>query len=352
MDGGAIESDAFVALDGGPAPDDDAGATPLDAQTPAEDDASTPMIDAMTPPPIDGGTTPGTGAYLDRCAADGDCASARCVDDVGATRFCTRACTSDALCAHEHTCAGGVCVPDDTGSPCSTATPETCAQGLCLGSAAGGQCTRLCASADECPSGFACTIAGGSASPICVDIERPCGAAADCGSGLCIPGLGCTATCRSATDCPRRLTSLGLPPYTCAVDFGSSTPICVPPDDVQGPDAIGASCSASGINTCRSGACDDSAPLGPMCTQACTAQGGCGPGLGCFPLADGASFVLTCQRAGLRDLGESCASARECDSALCDTGGYCTRLCADGICPSGWSCMPVPGAGVALCRRP
>lgn len=346
--------DAQPDLDGGvPIGEDGGSPPPIDAWVmPGEDGATPPPVDAWTPPPIDGGTPTGTGRYLDRCTATGDCASGPCVDDVGATRFCSRSCTSDAQCAHEHVCVAGTCVPDDTGTPCSVASPASCATGLCLGSAAGGQCTRYCSSAAECPSGYACTTAGGSTMPICVDIERPCSAAADCGSGLCIPGIGCTAACRSAADCPGRLTSIGLPPYTCRVALGSTSPICVPPDDVMGPDPIGASCAAAGANTCRSGACDGSAPLGPMCTQACTAQGGCAPGLGCYPLAEGSTFILTCQRAGLRDLGQSCASARECHSALCDSAGYCTRLCADGLCPTGWTCMPVPGAGVAICRRP
>lgn len=357
QDGGT--RDAHAGLDAGPTPDDGGeemfDAMPIDAPIDApivEPDAWTPPpIDAWVPPPIDGGPPPGTGAYLDRCVADRDCASGRCTDDVGATRFCTRACSSDALCAHEHTCVGGFCVPEDTGAPCNVATPATCAH-ACLGSAAGGQCTRPCASADECPSGYACTEVGDPPTRVCVDIEHPCGTGADCGTGLCFTDVGCTATCRTVADCPRQLTSIGVLPYTCEFNSDVGASICVPSNDVIGPDPIGAACSPFGLVECRSTACDDGAPLGPMCTQACTARGGCARGLGCQPVpADASSFVLTCQRAGNGDIGQSCGAGRDCHSSLCDTAGYCTRLCADGLCPTGMSCMPVPGAGVAICRR-
>lgn len=332
-DDAAVDEDAF-------SPGEDAGSEPGDASSPT--DAHVPT-DAVVP---------GTGAYLDRCTTDRDCASLRCADDYGPTRFCTRTCASDAQCAHEHHCTGGVCVVDDTGQPCVTGTPETCATGLCIGTAAGGQCTRYCSAASECPAGFACALAGGAATPICVDIERRCSAAADCATGLCIPGVGCTAQCASAADCPRRLD--GLPPYACRVDLGSTVPICVPPSDVLGDDPIGASCRFDGLgrNLCRSGACDETAPLGAMCTQACTALGGCAPGLGCYPLEDSGSVLFVCERAGTRDLGATCAAGRECGSGICQAPGYCTRLCADGICPTGWTCVTAAGLGVALCERP
>jgi hypothetical protein len=185
-----------------------------------------------------------------------------------------------------------------------------------------------------------------------VDIERPCTGPSDCGSGLCVPTLGCTSECDSAADCPGRLS--GLPGYTCGRAYGSTTNICVIPSDVVGDDAAGSSCVAdpgTGLYECRSGACDDSAPLGPMCTTGCTAHGGCGPGLGCSPLVDAGSIILVCSRAGGRDLGQSCGTGRECTSSLCDTAGYCTRLCADGLCPTGWRCETVAGFGVAICRR-
>jgi hypothetical protein len=329
----------------------------LDAPVLPGEDA--PVIPPDVPPGFDAGSDAGvpstdapvvgTGAYLDRCTGNGDCASGRCVLDRGGTRFCSRACTSDLMCAHEHLCAGSFCVPDTTGAPCSVGAPDGCASGLCIGSAAGGSCTRFCSSAAECPAGYACSIAGGSTAPICVEIEKPCTASgSECASGLCIPGLGCTATCTSAAMCPARLG--GLPPYTCARDFGSTTNICVPPADILGDDAIGASCPFSGTSECRSGACDTSAPLGPMCTQTCAAQGGCPAGFGCYPLEDPpGTITLVCERAGGLDLGATCTSGRLCSSGICQAPGYCTRLCADGFCPTGYRCAVA--AGTALCER-
>ncbi len=312
-------------------------------------DAFVPPVDAFSPP-VDGHVG-GTGAYLDRCTAGADCASALCAADRGGTHFCTRRCTSDLQCAHEHVCVttptGGVCFPDDTGAPCSVGAPELCALGLCLGGAAGGHCTRACASAAECPAGYACTRAGGSTTKICVDIEEPCSAAADCATGFCTT-LGCTAACDTVADCPTRLA--GLPAYACDTRLGS-TPLCIPPADILGSAPIGASCPATGTNDCRSGACDSSAPTGPMCVQACDAQGGCGPGLGCFPLADTTGVTLLCERAGTGDLTEPCSTARDCRSGICHPDHHCTRLCADGFCPSTYTCETVAGFGVALCTH-
>lgn len=328
----------------------------LDVPGPDVPGLDAPAFDGGVDAPI-GADTPsvGTGAYLDRCTFGGDCASGHCVADRGGTRYCTRTCTNDLVCAHEHLCAPlpgagvNVCLPDQTGAPCSVGTPDACSSGLCIGTAAGGTCTRFCGSAAECPAGYACSIAGGSTMPICVEIERSCTASgSECASGLCIPGLGCTATCTSASMCPARLA--GLPSYTCARGFGSTVNICVPPDDILGDDPVGATCPFSGTSECRSGACDTSAPLGPMCTQACTAQGGCPAGFGCYPLEDPPGTVtLVCERAGGRDLGSTCASGRECGSGICQAPGYCTRLCVDGHCPSGYRCAVT--AGTALCER-
>jgi hypothetical protein len=319
----------------------DAGST-IDAAPPAD-----------APPDIDAPPTPGTGQYLDRCDAHGDCQSLLCAPDIGGSRFCTKSCTNHAQCAHEHFCVDEICWPDDTGSPCTVANPDVCAL-YCLQSGDGsGECTRPCTSAAECPAGYACTIAGGSTDKLCVNIEKPCADGNACGTGLCItgsPAVGCTAFCDTVADCPARLTAIGLPAYTCANAYGSSQPVCVVPDDVIGSDPIGATCAAVGDVYCRSGICDTDEPTGPMCTQACTVEGGCGPGLGCFPLADGGQFHLICNRGGAGDLGDPCTGGVSCLSGLCDSTGVCTRFCNDGLCPTGWTCLPVAGTSFAICR--
>ena len=353
-----VGTDSGMSMDDGGVPPMDSGTPPVDSGQPVDSD--TPPVDSGTPPvdsgtpPVDSGTPPGTGHYLDRCTIDPDCASGPCVADVGGARLCSRTCTVHSQCANEHVCAGGRCVHDDTGVGCAVSTPVSCALGLCLGPAGGsGTCTRDCSSATDCPSGFACTRPSPGDPKVCVDIEKPCTVGGtECATGLCLSAQGCTASCDSAADCPNRATSLGVPPYTCNVAFGSSGPICVPPSDILGPDAIGASCPLSGSSTCRSGLCDTGAPTGPMCTQICDPMGGCAPSLGCFPLANGASFVLVCSRAGNRAIGDSCSSGRDCDSGLCDdTSGRCTRICEDGICPTSWRCERVAVSGApAICR--
>lgn len=336
-----------------------------DGGGPSTPDATTPP----PPPPPDTGTpdagipdarppTPdatimgGHGAYLDRCTTVGDCsAGLGCVRDSGGTSFCSLPCTGHTGCAQGHVCAeDGFCHPNDTGSPCASSASEACVLGLCLAfsSTGAGSCTRDCTSAADCPAGYACTDAGGM--HVCVDIEHGCSAASDCLTGSCLPTQGCTATCRTAADCPSRFSF--LPAYTCEVAFGSTSPICVPPSDILGANPVGAACTGTGTTTCRSGACNTSETSGPMCTQTCNSRGGCGPGLGCFPQVEGGSIELLCVRAGSRDLLQPCTRASDCGSGLCDgTTSQCTRLCSDGICPTGWSCVPVAGFPLAICRR-
>lgn len=296
--------------------------------------------DAGTPrdvgPPDTG--PPRLGIYLDRCATDADCASGRCVDDVGGTRMCAIACSTHSDCASEHVCASGVCRRDDTGAVCTTAAG--CVLGLCAGNIAtgAGECSRPCASASDCPAGYACTEASGVF--LCVNIERSC---AQCPTGQCLGAQGCTSSCRTAADCPLTLPGLS---YSC------SSSLCLPSDYVFGSDPIGAPCRMSGgANLCRSGTTIDD-PAGCMCTQRCAEGGGCGPGFGCVPVDDGMGGVLlVCLRAGSNGLGSSCARDAECASGICDASGVCTRLCTmDGRCPSALRCRPLPGLGVSTCQ--
>jgi hypothetical protein len=232
----------------------------------------------------------------------------------------------------------GRCIPDDTGLRCNTASPA-CAQ-YCFGTAMNAHCTHDCGSALECPAGFSCSGVTGGRS-VCVWVELP--DALGCPSTLYHPTTGCTGTCRTALDCPQRLP--GLPPYRC--QLAGSQQVCIPPDDVLGPDAMGATCRMSGmVNLCRSGACDtDAAPA--VCVQGCTPSGGCPAGWACRPtlLDERGAFYFVCRQAGAAPLGATCMpGAATCQSAMCriaregDTMGYCTRVCNDGVCPTGMRC--------------
>lgn len=358
LDSGPPPLDSGLPTDGSPPPPTDTGVV----DPPRDSGVDTGVVDPPRDSGVDTGVRDtgvptGSGRYLDRCSGGGDCASGLCVDDVGGTRMCSISCVAHRDCASEHVCVSGVCMHDDTGASCSTASPAACALGLCIGnsSTGTGHCTRDCATAGDCPAGFACADAG--AARVCVDIEHGCSGASQCETGLCLSAQGCTAECRTAADCPRRFGF--LPQYTCERAFGSTNPICVPPSDVLGPDPIGASCPAVGSNTCRSGACDTAAPTGPNCTQSCTQEGGCGAGTGCFPSledtnGDGApdTIYLLCSRSGSGALGSPCSTGRQCDSGLCDTAGFCTRLCTDdALCPTGMRCERVAGFTESFCRR-
>ncbi|MDH5490559.1 MAG: hypothetical protein OEY14_01155, partial [Myxococcales bacterium] len=71
-----------------------------------------------------------------------------------------------------------------------------------------------------------------------------------------------------------------------------------------------------------------------------------------YPGSDPVLGLLdVCRRAGNLPLGAFCSQASDCESALCDAPtSRCTRRCADGLCPSGWICAPVPGYAVQICR--
>lgn len=352
-DGSVPDGDA--ATDGKP---DGADSTLPDTGDTASPDTDPGDTDPGDTTPTDTGTDTGPkGALFDRCTGDGECTSGRCTP--AAPRFCTKACTASSECPDGLQCAGGICQLDDTGKAgCNVTTGAGC-QNYCIGTTSASHCTHKCASAADCPAGFACSNVGGT--KVCIDIERPCGTADQCpGSlGFCgSGGLGCTATCDSAADCPLRL--VGLPAYACSTVSGKN--VCVPPSDVLGSSSLGATCSATGTNLCRSGACDGSTSPA-SCAQRCTVRGGCPSGWGCFPLEDTGppkSTLLVCSVVtGTGFLGDSCTRGRDCLTALCQAGaggGYCTRLCVDGLCPTGMTCAAsglsaTDGTPIKLCTK-
>jgi hypothetical protein len=335
------------------------------------------------PPPPDVAPPPDVtprGAYLDPCTSTVDCQSMDCAPLGGASGFCTRSCTSRRDCGDGYLCARGRCVADDTGAACNPVGASACAA-YCFGNSASGRghCTRECSSGRDCPAGYACQPVSGT--PVCVEVETTCSRAADCVTNLCLGPMGsmfrgCTALCRTAADCPQRLTIedagrlISLPAYTCEVVGGDR--VCVPPiqgiiagGDLAGSDPIGSTCNGTPGATvlCRSGVCDsDDVP--PTCVQGCTPTGGCPSGFACRPwLPDGptGSVYLVCRPAGRGGLGSTCTRGSDCATGLCqamsagDPSGYCTRFCTDTFCPTGMRCTPagtaVGGTPIAICTR-
>jgi hypothetical protein len=351
---------AATEVDGGVVPDAGADASGSPDTAKAEDTSTPPVDTAVEPmdtaPPIDTSAPPadtgggGTKGYLTACASNAECASGVCTPS--APRFCTKTCAVHGECAHGQICAGGVCRVEDTGTPCTTGSG--CLQ-YCGGIVGASFCTHACSTATDCPAGYACTP-DGTGLKICVDIERPCTDANQCPSGLGFcgaGGLGCTAKCTSAADCPQRI--VGLPPYTCESVGGQS--VCKAPSDVLGSSVMGSTCPATGTNTCRSGACDTSTSP-PTCVQRCSARGGCAVSWGCYPVEDPSTKTadLICSPAGSVWLGQTCARGRDCQSGICQSPGYCTRMCADGFCPDGMTCgatglTATDGTPVKLCNK-
>lgn len=353
-DGGVVtdSSSPDASIDTG-TPPPDTGAPPPDTGTPPTDTGTewpdTSVVPDTTPPPDT--STGGTKGYLTKCTSGAECASGVCSPDVPS--FCTKSCSSHAECANGQICAAGTCRLDDTGKTgCDLATASPCGE-FCYGTPTSRHCTHACTSASQCPAGYACMPAG-AGKKVCVEIEKPCGVPEQCPSGLGFcgaGGVGCTARCDTAADCPHRL--VGLPPYTCELVSGQK--VCVAPADVLGSDPLGATCSGVGTNTCRSGACDDGTSP-PSCAQRCTTRGGCPVGRGCFPLEDSGSALLVCSTAGGAWLGDACTRGRDCLTAICQSPGYCSRLCDDGYCPDGMTCVAAPltatdGTPIKLCTK-
>ncbi len=341
----------------------DTGTPPPDTSTP--EDTSTPPTDTGSEWPdtsVGPDTSTGTKSYLTKCSSGAECASGMCSPDTPS--FCTKPCSSHSACANGQICAGGICRLDDIGrTGCSLSTAAPCLEycyGPSDGAPASRHCTHSCTTASECPAGYACSpVAPGVKA--CVEIERPCSVSNQCPGNLCgADGLGCTAECQTAADCPHRL--VGLPAYTCesrTISTGSGTTtkkVCITPGDVAGSGPLGATCAD--WHSCRSGACDDSTTPW-TCAQRCTTDGGCAVGLGCFPLVNGGAIDLVCSAAASAWLGDTCARGRDCATAICrDAGGigYCSRMCDDGYCPDGMTCTSLgvsatDGTPVMLCLK-
>ena len=86
---------------------------------------------------------------------------------------------------------------------------------------------------------------------------------------------------------------------------------------------------------------------GDACLESCRYQGGCINGFACAALAQiGTERVGLCMPSGFGEVGTPCTHEGDCVYGLC-ASNKCSRDCtADGICPTGTSCVATGGPAV------
>jgi hypothetical protein len=280
---------------------------------------------------------------------------------------CTRSCSGNAECLGGRRCelidGAQVCVMGDVGRSCAAASE--CNFGCLLGQK---YCTTRCTSGLDCPNGFACQPVGNPPQNVCARVAEPCDASTSgciapvaCDTSMLVSS--CTAACSTAADCPQR--AAGLPPWTC-------DGLCRRPPDVLGPLPGGSTptqyaCGPGGatVNLCNDGQHIDfeafTIPPPPAvncnsptttpgiatdsCVDSCRYEGGCPWGFTCTAVGSlGANRIGLCLVNGGGSVGAPCSSGLECAYGYCTSAGKCSRDCtADGLCPSGSSCVAAGG---------
>jgi len=206
---------------------------------------------------------------------------------------------------------------------------------------------------------------------VCVKAEAYCEAGnttacivpAACDTSSLIVGA-CTLACTTNADCPQRAALLAG--WTC------QNGLCKRPPDVYGPLEGGSTptewhCDPLGnaVNLCNDAlhitfqaftippapAVNCSSPTtfqgqaGDDCVDSFRYQGGCAFGFACTAVGNiqNARAGL-CLPVGGGEVGAACGNDTQCAFGYC-SNGKCSRDCtADGICPTGSSCVAVGGA--------
>lgn len=351
--------------------------------------ASSSSSDSASSGPASSGTGGGMGGAkheLDLCGGDAECAAPLVCRPMvrGGAKRCASLCASSADCPSGTRCQSidgtTYCAGDDIGRQCSAASSCNFA---CISSQQ--ICTAECVTGSDCPNGYGCMGVGNPATRVCVKAEEPCAfndpsskciVPAACDESLDMVVGGCTLICDTASDCPRR--AAGLTSWTC-----DGSGICKRPAGVYGPLETGytpaqyaCNLQSSVVNVCNDGLHIDfdtfSIPgepsvncgslmttdgfPGDACVDSCRYQGGCPFGSACVAVGNvGNARIGLCLPTGNKEVGAACSSDKNCVFGYCNNGA-CSRDCtADGVCPTGSTCVaaggpPVEGAAFKRCE--
>jgi V8-like Glu-specific endopeptidase len=292
------------------------------------------------------------------CGSDAECVGGTCRATV-AGQLCTTACDptqpsigcgDGSYCARAGTADSceSYCVPMTgaaaglpTDSPCTT--DLDCASLYCANPGDGRtRCLTPCrGDGAHCYGGEVCVATAGVCSG-CVAAEivsgiprglgEPCGAAAECASGVCFDddgsrycSLACGGGCPSGYHCREGTCARG--------NYGRIGDPCLSNEDCDGAFV----CATSGGRR--------------WCTEAPCTPGSCAPGFDCV---DAGGITVCAPMSGL--LGDRCAAPEECISGFCATtssGGTCTRTCDPSTsCGPGFECRLSADRATAVCVRP
>ena len=292
--------------------------TSLEVDTPTVRDV--PATDVVRDAP-DASTRP-TFAPCTTTTQCGAIPMARCltVADGYPTGYCTRGCTSDAVCG-----ADGICLPYQNTSlcfrRCDTATDcragYQCFTARGTGDTAEHACFPFCSTDAQCP-GAACNTYSrfcGTVDTAAADNGAPCTTGTDCRSGRCFTELSAAsgdATGYLGGQCYSRCTIL-------------------PAADYAGPTYPRGECPAHSV--CEWGAGQSAGQPG-LCRDECTTEADCRPGFICLHHDRGADAGATtngyCAPMNCHYMAQACPAFATCRTTASDdagvaTSGFCVR---------------------------
>jgi hypothetical protein len=216
---------------------------------------------------------------------------------------------------------------------------------------------------DVCPNGQVCDPNTNRCVTSCMS--------SGCKAGTCDPNQGICVTADSGI-------MEAAPGDTSMPPPESSADTAPPPDtfvavDTGMPETVGPcrslGCPCSGAAACDSQICADSLTVTPalfaaagstsFCTQGCCTSADCDANTVCFATGQGGSYcvdpawLMRATGVGGGQGGAPCATARDCRSALCDTGaGKCVDTCCSSMgaasaCATGETCQFAAFPGTA-----
>ena len=254
------------------------------------------------------------------CAADSECESRHCRDEVCCASDCSgtcQACAESRTGQPDGTCASVVSGLDPR-EDCETESPESCGED-CPGSftcASSSACRTTCSADSHCVSGYFC--GGGSCQPL-KDKGIQCTTGAECSSKSCRDGVCCESACSLSCQACSAATT-GLAEGTCGArkssmtkpcQAGSATSCVDVTTEVNHCGGCGNVCAGSSLPgttpACSASTCSVSCPVGTLgdgvnvCVPVTTVAAG--PTFACGLLADGHVKCWGNQNLGLSPAG-------------------------------------------------